>query len=165
LGTQNEPVVSLRRDIADQRRKPRFKIEVDITVRSRTCGTQKGHTVDISESGISALLKIEVPLGEIVELEFTLPSGPVAIYAIVRQQNAFRYGFHFVELNPAHEFIRVTCRHLAVEQTLFGEAAAVQEDHATEAGERRLGERRPGERRPGKDGRGTQAELKAEMKP
>jgi len=37
----------------------------------------KGHTVDISESGISAMLKmIEVPLGEVVELDFTLPFGP-----------------------------------------------------------------------------------------
>ena len=51
----------------------------------------KGHTVDISESGISALLKIEVPLGELVQLEFALPFGQVRTYAMVRQQNAFRF--------------------------------------------------------------------------
>jgi len=128
LETRSQPAASPAGDIVDQRRKPRYKIEVDITINSRTCGTLKGHTVDISESGISALLKIEVPLDEVVELDFTLPSGPVTIYAMVRQRSAFRYGFHFVELTPAHEVIRVACRHLAVEQTLFGEPGAERQD-------------------------------------
>ncbi len=35
--------------------------------------------MDISESGISAMLRMEVPLGELVELDFTLPFGPVTI--------------------------------------------------------------------------------------
>ena len=61
----------------------------------------KGHTVDISESGISALLILELPLGEVVELAFSLPLGPVKIYAMVRQKNAFRYGFQFMESNFA----------------------------------------------------------------
>jgi hypothetical protein len=78
----------------------------------------KGHTVDISESGISAMLKmIEVPLGEVVELDFTLPFGPVMIYAVVRQRNAFRYGFQFLESSFMSEVIRSTCRRLAVEQS------------------------------------------------
>jgi PilZ domain len=105
----------------DARRQPRFKIEVDITVDSRTCGMLKGHTVDISESGISALLTIEVPVGEVVELAFTLPFGPVTIYAMVRQKNAFRYGFHFMESSFAEAVIRPTCRQLAVEQSLMRE--------------------------------------------
>lgn len=112
-------------DSFDQRRTPRFKIAVDITIHSRTSGTQKGYTVDLSESGISVMLRMEVPLGEIVELDFTLPFGPVTIYALVRQQNAFRYGFQFVEVSAANEVVRLTCRHLAIEQTLRGEAAAV----------------------------------------
>jgi hypothetical protein len=32
-----------------------------------TCGLLKGRTVDISESGIAAIITIEPPLGEIVE--------------------------------------------------------------------------------------------------
>ena len=79
-----------------------------------------GRTVDISESGISALLKLEVPVGEFVELQFTLPFGPVTVYAIVRQRNAFRYGFQFVESNAVHEIIQTTCRSLEMEQSLFG---------------------------------------------
>src|ERR1022692_5353939 len=72
-------VASLR---TDARRQPRFKIEVDVTINSRTCGVLKGHSVDISESGMAAMLPIEAALGENVELNFTLPSGPVTIHAI-----------------------------------------------------------------------------------
>jgi hypothetical protein len=117
------------RDTLDLRQHPRFKIEVDVRITSKTCGRLKGHTVDVSESGISAMLTIEVPIGEVVELEFTLPFGPVRIYALVRQrnafrygfQNAFRYGFQFVELNASHVAIEATCHQLAIERTLLGE--------------------------------------------
>jgi hypothetical protein len=108
-------VASLR---TDARRQPRFKIEVDITVISRTCGVLKGHTVDISESGIAAMLRIEAPLGEVVELDFALPCGAVTIQAIGRQRNAFRYGFEFVDSDSMHEVIRRTCRDLAIDQSL-----------------------------------------------
>lgn len=105
----------------DARRQSRFKIEVDISVHSRTCGLLTGHTVDISESGISVMLRIEVPLGEVVELHFTLPFGTVTIYAVVRQRNAFRYGLQFVESNAGHDVVQATCRQLAVEKSLMGE--------------------------------------------
>jgi len=103
---------------ADARRHPRFKIEVDIRIQSRTRGALKGRTVDISESGIAAMLTIEAPLGEVVELSFTLPDGPVTLCATVRQKNAFRYGFEFVDLDSVDEVVRRTCRDLAVEQSL-----------------------------------------------
>ena len=108
-------VAALRPDL---RRQPRFKIEVDIRIQSRTCGMLKGRAVDISESGIAAMLPIEAPLGENVELNFTLPSGPLTIHAIVRQRNAFRYGFEFVDSASVHEVIRRTCRDLAIHQPL-----------------------------------------------
>jgi len=104
--------------MADARRDPRFRLEVDIRIDSRAVGVVKGQTVDISESGIAAMLKLEVPLGEFVELQFTLPFGPVRVYATVRQRNAFRYGFQFVESQSAHKIIQATCRHLKVEQLL-----------------------------------------------
>jgi len=103
---------------ADARRHPRFKIEVDIRIQSRTRGALKGRTVDISESGVAAMLTIEAPLGEVVELSFTLPDGPVTLCATVRQKNAFRYGFEFVDLDSVDEVVRRTCRDLAVEQSL-----------------------------------------------
>ncbi len=81
----------------------------------------KGDTVDISESGLAAMFRMEVPMGEVVELNFTLPLGAVTIYAIVRQRSAFRCGFQFLEFNGANEIIRQSCRQLAVEQSLTGE--------------------------------------------
>jgi len=118
LGAKKQTAGASLRTIPDARRQPRFKIEVDITINSRTCGVLKGHSLDISESGIAAMLPIEAPLGENVELNFTLPSGFVTIHAVVRQKRAFRYGFEFVDSDSTHEFIRRTCRDLAVDQSL-----------------------------------------------
>jgi hypothetical protein len=103
----------------ESRGHPRFTLEVDIRIHSRTCGVLTGQTVDISESGIAAMLRIEVPLDEVVKLDFTLPLGKVTIYAIGRQRNAFRYGFEFTESNSALEIIRSTCRDLAVDLSLI----------------------------------------------
>ena len=106
--------------IPENRHQPRFKLEVDIRIDSKTAGLIKGQTVDISESGISAILRLEVPLGEMVELQFSLPFGKVRVYAIVRQRNAFRYGFQFVDAQAVHEIIKTTCRSLGLEEALFG---------------------------------------------
>jgi len=121
LEAQNQPAASPNRDVVDKRHHRRFKLEVKVNITSRTCGLLTGRTMDISESGISALLRIEVPLGEVVDLEFTLPLGHVVIYAMVRQKNAFRYGFQFVGSDSAKKIIQATCRELAVEQSLSGE--------------------------------------------
>lgn len=121
MEAQNQPAAGRVRIVEDARRKPRFKIKVDIKINSRTCGTLKGHTVDLSESGVSAMLALEVPLGEIVELEFTLPFGPVVTYAMVRQRNAFRYGFQFIDAIASRDILHSTCRQLEVEHSLLGE--------------------------------------------
>ncbi len=121
MEVQKQPVAVPFCGRGDARRHPRFKLAVAVSIHSRTCGVLKGDTVDISESGLAAMLRIEVPMGEVVELDFTLPFGPVTIYAIVRQRNAFRYGFQFLESNGGSEVIRHSCRHLAVDQSLTGE--------------------------------------------
>jgi PilZ domain-containing protein len=82
---------------ADPRRHPRYGLEAAITVNSRTSGIVSGRTVDISQSGVSALLKIEVPLGEVVKLEIVHPAGRADIFAVIRNRNAFRYGFEFMD--------------------------------------------------------------------
>ena len=120
MEAQSQPAARPVRGLPDARRQPRFKLDVDIRINTKTCGVLVGRTVDISESGISALLKLEVPVGEFVELQFTVPFGPVRVYAVVRQRSAFRYGFQFVESNAVHEIIQNTCRSLELEQSLFG---------------------------------------------
>jgi hypothetical protein len=105
------------REVTDARRHPRYKLEVDIFVYARNAPVVRGHTVDISESGISAMLITEVPIGEVVRLEFSLPGGEVDVHATVRQRNAFRYGFQFLEASSAQDIIGRTCRMLALEQS------------------------------------------------
>lgn len=102
----------------DNRQSPRFKLEVPIRVYPRNSSVVRGHTVDISESGIAALLILEVPIGEVVRIEFALPTGEVEVHALVRQRSAFRYGFQFLESSSAHAIIGRTCRQLAVEQVV-----------------------------------------------
>jgi hypothetical protein len=100
--------------IVDARRHPRFKFETHIRVYARGRAVVRGHTVDISQSGISAMLRVEAPLGEVVRLEFVVPGGEVDIHAVVRQRNAFRYGFQFLESSSAQDLIGRTCRDLAL---------------------------------------------------
>lgn len=102
---------------ADARRHPRFKLEAELRIYPRNCPVVRGHTVDISESGISAMLRVEVPLGAVVRLEFDLPLGSVEVPALVRQRNAFRYGFQFLETSTAQEIIGRTCAQLALDQS------------------------------------------------
>lgn len=102
----------------EARRHPRYKLEIDIRIYPRNKQVVRGHTVDLSASGISAMLRVEVPLGEVVRLEFTLPTGEVEVHALVRQRQAFRYGFQFVEDSFAQQTISRACTQLAVEQSL-----------------------------------------------
>jgi hypothetical protein len=103
-------------DFVEARRHPRFKLEVGLRVYPRNSQVVRGRTVDISESGLSALLQVEVPIGEVVRVEFSLDFGPVELHATVRQRTAFRYGFQFLELGDAAEVIRRSCEHLARRQ-------------------------------------------------
>jgi c-di-GMP-binding flagellar brake protein YcgR len=98
----------------ESRRHPRYEIDVDISIYPRNASVVRGHTVDLSESGVSAMLRNEVPLGEVVRLEFELPLGPVEVHAQVRQRSAFRYGFEFMEEKTSREIIGRTCRDLGM---------------------------------------------------
>ena len=106
------------REFMDARRHPRYKLEVAIRVYPRNASVVRGHTVDISVSGISAMLRVEIPVGEVVRLEFELPDGPVVVHALVQHQNAFRYGMQFMESGSVHAAIARTCGQLAMEQSL-----------------------------------------------
>jgi len=107
-------------EFVDARRYPRFKLETSICVYPRNSQVVRGYTVDISESGISAILKDEIRMDEVVRLEFSVPDGAVEVLALVRQRNAFRYGFQFLESASAQNLISRTCRQLGLEQSLSG---------------------------------------------
>ena len=99
-------------DRVDGRLQPRFKLDSNLKIHSPTGGLLSGYALDISESGISAMLPIEVSLGEVVELDFELPRGRVSVRAVVRERNAFRYGFQFVQPNAANQLIADACASL-----------------------------------------------------
>jgi c-di-GMP-binding flagellar brake protein YcgR len=100
--------------LIDARQHPRFKLDVDVKIYSRASSLVMGRTVDISDAGLAAMLKIEISLEQVVRLEFKLPLGLVSVRALVRQRNAFRYGFQFVEPDSAaQELICRFCREIA----------------------------------------------------
>jgi hypothetical protein len=113
-----QPGVREAQAIADARHHPRFRLEIDICVYPRNSPVVRGHTVDISESGISAMLREEVPVGEVVRLTFALPEGEVDVQAAVRQRIAFRYGFQFLEAGAVQNLITRACRDLAIRQVV-----------------------------------------------
>ena len=87
----------------ESRRHKRSEFEVDVQIHSLRTGRIPGRAVDISESGIAAIVAAELLIGEVVELSAQLRFGPLNIRAIVRNKNFFRYGFEFVDPGAALE--------------------------------------------------------------
>ena len=87
----------------------RFKLYIDVKIQSQSMSSVLGRTLEISERGLSATLPLELPIGEVVALSLMLRIGNVNVHATVRDRNAFRHGFQFVEPNPALHLIRENC--------------------------------------------------------
>jgi PilZ domain-containing protein len=99
-------------DRTERRRHARFLLDADVKVISDRVGLLPGQSFDISESGMSVLLPIELSLGEGVRLIFSLPMGSVEVNAFVRSRNAFRHGFEFVAEDASQVLIRRSCEFL-----------------------------------------------------
>ena len=91
--------------MTETRRYARFRLGVDVTVHSKTLGLIPGMTIEVSEAGMSAILPVELPVGETVELHINLPFGEVDMQAVVRERNAFRHGFEFADHKVARQRI------------------------------------------------------------
>lgn len=83
----------------------RIELEVEVVVKTGR-SLLPGRTQDISESGICAILPVELLNGEGVGLQIKLPSGTKTCRAIVRHRNIFRHGFEF--LHPIPGFLGKT---------------------------------------------------------
>ena len=90
----------------EARHAPRVRLEVNLNIYSRKAGLIPGRSLDISESGISAILLVELPIGEVVKLEIRSRLEPVMVGAVVRNRNAFRYGFQFEQPGTGRELIK-----------------------------------------------------------
>ena len=95
--------------LREARRDLRFKLYIDVKIQSHSMGSVLGRTLEVSERGLSATLPLELPIGEVVALSLMLRIGNVNVHATVRDRNAFRHGFQFVEPNPALHLIRENC--------------------------------------------------------
>jgi len=91
---------------AENRCAPRIRLEIDVNIYSQKAGSVSGRTLDVSETGISAVLPAELPIGEAVRLEIRSRVEPVTVGAVVRNRNVFRYGFQFDQPGAGRELIR-----------------------------------------------------------
>jgi PilZ domain len=98
---------------SDHRDHLRFSLEVPLRIQCRTGELVLGRTVDVSESGVSAMIPVGMVVGQAVELDFQLPSGAISVQAVVTNKTAFRYGFEFVPEHHEKETITRSCRALA----------------------------------------------------
>ncbi|PYX06390.1 MAG: hypothetical protein DMG88_18510 [Acidobacteria bacterium] len=104
----------------EKRRYPRYEIDTELHVTIlglEQPSTMRGRSLNIGEAGIAGVFVTVWGIGVPVHLEFTVPvmSSPVRVRGIVRSQSGYRYGFEFVDLNPAQrEVISKTCRTLAL---------------------------------------------------
>jgi len=101
---------------SEQRADPRFGLDVPLRIHFRKGELILGRTVDISESGMSVMVLLEMSIGQPIELDFKLPYGPVNVHAVVKNKNAFRYGLKFLLTDEERTIIRRGCRELAYRQ-------------------------------------------------
>jgi hypothetical protein len=101
----------------EQRAHPRFGWDVPVRIHFREGELILGRTVDIMEEGVSVMVPLEMSVGQQIELDFKLPTGPVNVYAIVKNKNAFRYGLEFVLTDKERTIIKRGCADLSFGQT------------------------------------------------
>jgi c-di-GMP-binding flagellar brake protein YcgR len=90
------------------RRFPRYEIDTEVAAfQSRNQRAMRGRSLNISEVGIAGLFATGWPAGTTVTLNFPVPvaSTPLRVEAIVRSRSDHRFGFEFMELNPAQREI------------------------------------------------------------
>ena len=88
-------------NLPDRRRHPRYRYSVPIAIRSAEGATIPGITIEISESGLSAIAADTLVVDEIVKLH---PVGGTTVSALVRRRVGRVYGFEF--LHPTAKQIR-----------------------------------------------------------
>src|SRR2546421_45612 len=99
LATGSEEIVNSQENAAStgtvNRRHPRLEFEAELIVRSES-GFVPGRTEDISESGMCAILAVQLGVGATVALKIRLPIALATTRAVVRNRNVFRHGFEFL---------------------------------------------------------------------
>ena len=81
----------------DRRRHPRYRFSTPITIRSADGLATRGITIEISQSGMSAITADALTINETVELE---PIAAGKVSALVHRTVGRVYGFEFLNLTP-----------------------------------------------------------------
>lgn len=85
---------------------PNFNLDMEMTIQSRSIGEVSTRIFAINESGISAALPLELPIGETLDLVLHLPMGTLKVKAVVRSKDSLRHRFEFVDLNIPLDLMR-----------------------------------------------------------
>ncbi|HEX8815893.1 MAG TPA: PilZ domain-containing protein [Terriglobales bacterium] len=83
------------------RRSPRTLYSVPMRLRMLMPGgirTTRGVSLDVGEGGLGALVENSLKVGDVVEMELSLPKQELNAVGIVRYSNSSRCGFEFLGL-------------------------------------------------------------------
>jgi hypothetical protein len=102
----------------ERRRLPRYRASLPITVRNRLEHDLEGHSIAISEGGISVTLPEPITVGSVVLLQFAVPTHPTALrlWAVVRHLIGLQHGLEFVSVTEGERLsLRQFCNELALQ--------------------------------------------------
>ncbi|MFI5107999.1 MAG: PilZ domain-containing protein [Terriglobales bacterium] len=97
---------------------PRYRASLPVTVRNRLECDLEGHSIAISEGGISATLPEPIPVGSVVLLQFAVPTHPtkLRLWAVIRHLIGLQHGLEFVSLTEGERLsLRQFCNALALQ--------------------------------------------------
>jgi hypothetical protein len=101
----------LPENLPDRRRHPRYRFSIPLTIRSNDGTAIPGISMEISESGLSAITADSLKINDTVELE---PIAGSRVSALVRRCIGRVYGFEFLNLTAEQaERITQSCKLLA----------------------------------------------------
>jgi hypothetical protein len=94
-GASNAEIGANSTDLADRRRHPRYRFSEPMKVCCQGGGCLDGMSVELSQSGMSAIIQGALRPGDVVRLQ---PVTGVTTAAVVRHKLGMLYGFEFLEL-------------------------------------------------------------------
>jgi len=101
-----------------QRRFPRYRTDLPITVRNRLEQDFEGHCNVIAEGGLSVTLPEAIAVGSVVLLQFVVPTHPtpLRVWAVVRYLIGLQHGLEFTSITEGERLsIRQFCNELTLQ--------------------------------------------------
>ena len=117
---ERQPMSTSLPDPSQQRRFPRFPLDVRVSARVFRADTPIelwGRSIEFGQDGIGVTLTGELEPGEVATLELTLPANatPLKLRGLVRYRDGLRHGFEFLARDEMQrDLIRRTCELLSL---------------------------------------------------